>query len=166
MDVTVISAEKNEQPVLDRLMELYLHDFSEFMAVDLDETGRYGYDYLPHYWEDPDRHPLLIRVDNKLAGFALLRFEKDPADGVGEMDMAEFFVLRRYRRQNVGTLAAVKCWDLFPGNWQVRVMKSNKNAYPFWKQNIADYTNNKFDESTGEGPMKNAFIFRFPIKSD
>lgn len=164
MEVTARPAEKNEQPILENLMELYLHDFSEFIDIDVSDEGRYGYQYLQLYWEDPDRHPFLIRVDEKLAGFALLRLEKDPANGLPQMDMTEFFILRRHRRLKIGSAAAVILWDLFPGHWQVRVMKSNKNAYPFWKQNIASYTDNHFDEADGEGPMANATVFRFDMK--
>jgi predicted acetyltransferase len=54
-------------------MQLYLYDFSEMCGDDCDERGLFEYEYLPRYWIEPERHPFLIRVDGKLAGFALVR---------------------------------------------------------------------------------------------
>ncbi len=36
-------------------------------------NGLYDYMYLDHYWTEEGRHPFFIRVDGKLAGFALVR---------------------------------------------------------------------------------------------
>lgn len=166
MEVTVSCAMKHEQPVLEHLMELYLHDFSEFEPLEIGEDGVFRYAYLPHYWEDPNRHPFLIKLNGKLAGFALLRFEIDPANGLGQMDMTEFFVLRRYRRQKVGSQAAIMLWDAFPGQWQVKVLKSNKKAYPFWEKIISDYTDNRYQEKQGEGPGDRVTVFYFQSVSD
>ena len=55
MDVRVISAKKSQAPVLTNLMQLYLHDFSEFSGETTNPDGRYEYPYLEHYWADPDR---------------------------------------------------------------------------------------------------------------
>lgn len=166
MEISVTSAKKKEEPIVRNLINLYLHDFSEFMAIEPDEDGSFAYSYLPQYWGDPNRYPFLIRGDGKLAGFALLQFEPDPMGGSGQMDMTEFFVLRGYRRKKTGVQAAFKLWDLFPGRWQVRVMKSNVNAYPFWQQSISEYTSNDFQEHQGEGPMVNAFVFQFQSRSE
>src|SRR5204862_2827993 len=83
-----------ERDVVARLLELYAHDFSERNGVDVRDDGTYGYRYLDAYWTEPDRHPLLFRVDGRLAGLALVRTGPP-------IDMAEFFVLRKYRRGGV-----------------------------------------------------------------
>jgi predicted acetyltransferase len=47
---------------------LYAHDFSEFHEIELGADGRFGYKHLPLYWREPNRRPLLVKVDGKLAG--------------------------------------------------------------------------------------------------
>ncbi|HLJ51311.1 MAG TPA: GNAT family N-acetyltransferase [Bryobacteraceae bacterium] len=134
--IELIRATPAQEPILANLIELYAHDFSEFHAIDLGEDGRYGYKQLPLYWIEADRHPFLIRVDGKLAGFVLVKRESDSA----AWDMAEFFVARAYRRRGIGIEAAHEVWRRFPGPWQVRVMEANRSGYPFWERAIAAFT--------------------------
>ena len=45
------------------------------------------------------------------------------------LDVAEFFVLRRYRRSGVGRSAAFLIWKHFPGTWTVRrVRRESRGA--------------------------------------
>jgi predicted acetyltransferase len=125
MLVEVIEAGLSDKPVLRNLLELYQHDFSAFDDIDVDAHGLYNYRYLDHYWTETDRHPLLFRVDGRWAGFALVR-------AGAPHDMAEFFVMRKYRRRGVGTVFAREVFARFPGEWQVRQMASNPAATAFW----------------------------------
>jgi predicted acetyltransferase len=161
VNVTVRPADKSEAGILKNLLELYLHDFSEFSEVDIDEDGHFGYPFLDNYWQDPDRFPFLILVDNRLAGFALVRQETDPRSGDRITDMAEFFVLRHFRRRQVGSQAAVKLWDRFSGPWEVRVLASNRGAYPFWKDLIRRYSNEQFAEDNGRSVLGDMQKFTF-----
>jgi len=167
MSVDVRSAKQHEASILENLLQLYVHDFSEFEEIYPGADGRYAYPYLAHYWEDPGRYPFLIRVDNNLAGFALLRLDSDPVTGQQAMDVAEFFVLRTYRRHGVGARAARKLWDLFPGQWHVRVLNSNEAAYHFWKTIIGEYTNSRFSESvTDTAGRTTVFVFQSETDSE
>jgi hypothetical protein len=71
--VELIPATPEHQPLLANLLELYMHDFSEFHNLELGPDGRFGYKHLPLYWLDPDRHPFLLRQHGKLAGFVLVK---------------------------------------------------------------------------------------------
>src|SRR5579862_2852405 len=93
----VIPAALQQETILANLLELYAHDFSEFHEIELGEDGRFGYMHLPLYWREPNRHPFLVRVDGKLAGFVLV---KQTSEAV--WDMAEFFIVRGYRRRGIG----------------------------------------------------------------
>ena len=142
--VEVVDAAITDKPVVRRLLELYLHDFSEFEPADVDDHGYFGYRYLDHYWTDDDRRPLLFRVDGKWAGFALVRTG-------APHDMAEFFVMRRYRRGGVGSRAARAVFERFPGDWQVRQMAANPRATDFWRRAIPV----PFEESVNDdGPVQ------------
>jgi predicted acetyltransferase len=126
LDIEVLPATQRERPVLARLVELYRHDFSEFDAGDVDDDGHYGYRGLDAYWAEPDRHPFLFRVNGQWAGFALVRSGQPH-------HMAEFFVMRKYRRGGVGRAAAVHLFSLFPGEWEVRQARTNPAAVAFWR---------------------------------
>jgi hypothetical protein len=73
VQIEVIPATSEQRPILANLLELYAHDFSEFYDLELGADGRFGYKHLPRYWRDPDRHPFLIKVDGRLAGFVLAK---------------------------------------------------------------------------------------------
>jgi predicted acetyltransferase len=142
--VEVHVATIDDKPIVAQLLELYAHDFSEFEDADVDETGRFGYGRLDSYWTESERHPFLIRVDGKLAGVALVRAGKPH-------DMAEFFVMRKYRRGGVGRDAARAVFAKFPGEWQVRQLNSNPAATAFWRRAIPV----PFDEDANdEGPVQ------------
>ncbi|HEY2861734.1 MAG TPA: GNAT family N-acetyltransferase [Terracidiphilus sp.] len=136
----VIPASPADQPALANLIELYIHDFSEFVAVDIGEDGRFGYPNLALYFRERDHHAHLARIDGKLAGFALLRRIDDAQGQVQVWDMAEFWILRRYRRQGAGAQLARSIWNLYPGEWQVRVMEDNSPAVKFWASAISGVT--------------------------
>jgi predicted acetyltransferase len=127
--VEVVAARVRDKPIVRRLLELYLHDFSVFTGADVDARGLFGYDYLDVYWTEPDRAPFLFRVERHWCGFALVR-TGDPHD------MAEFFVMRKYRRSGVGITAAREVFARFPGRWQVRQMRANVDATTFWRRAI------------------------------
>ena len=81
MKVSVRSAKEDEKDILYNLLQLYLHDFSEFSPQETDGRGRFTYPYLDHYWQDPQRFPFIIYVERNIAGFALVRTEDDPDTG-------------------------------------------------------------------------------------
>jgi len=132
--IEVIPAPREQMPVIDNLIQLYAHDFSEFKNMDLDSNGRFQYTPLPLYWTDANRHPFLVNVDGNPVGFVLVRQE------AGVWDMAEFFVVRGCRRHGIGTAVAHDVWKRFPGLWEVRVMQANQTALEFWARAISGFT--------------------------
>ena len=59
----LIRAGAEHQSALGNLLELYIHDFSELVPIDVADDGRYGYKSLPLYWSDNSLLPLLARLD-------------------------------------------------------------------------------------------------------
>jgi predicted acetyltransferase len=138
--VEVVSAAPEQQAVIANLLELYAYELSEAADLHVGSDGRYGYQSLPLYWKDKSRAPFLVKVDGHLGGFVLVsqgsRITHDPE----VWDMAEFFVLRRYRRLGVGTKIAQEIWRRFPGRWEVRVLETNQPAVTFWQAAITSFT--------------------------
>jgi predicted acetyltransferase len=127
---------REQSSILANLLELYAHDFSGFHPLEIGPDGRFGYKSLPLYWSEPNRHPFLIRFHGKLAGLALVKRGSEISDSQEVWDMAEFFILRGWRRHRLGTLAAQAVWRRFLGPWEVRVMQSNPSAILFWTRAI------------------------------
>ena len=165
-NIEIIPALLEQKPILANLLELYSHDFCEFTHLEIGPDGRFGYRDLDLYWTDPDRLPFLLYVDNRLAGFALINaFHRDGIDAV-VWDMTEFFILRGYRGQGVGTEAAHQAWRRFPGHWEVRVMATNEPAYRFWYRTIESFAGDDFLEARFHQAGKNGRRFSFASKAD
>ena len=164
-EVLITLAKVEEKSILRHLLELYQHDLSSLDGADLDAYGLYNYPYLDHYWTEAGRFPFLFRVVGKLAGFALVRrssffpefevgagHENSPQMGSNVlalphcMQMAEFCVLRKYRRQGVGRQAATWLFQKFPGRWEVPELKGNLAGNAFWRSVIHEFTGGSFEE--------------------
>ena len=137
--IEVIPATRDQQPILANLLELYAHDFSEFNDLELGADGRFGYKHLPLYWLEPNRHPFLVKVNGKMAGLVLVKRGSEISANGMIWDMAEFFVVRAYRRRGIGANIARQVWRRFPGLWEVRVMESNHSAHQFWERTISAF---------------------------
>jgi hypothetical protein len=108
----LIRASAEHQAALGNLLELYMHDFSELVPLDVGDDGRYGYKSLPLFWSDNSRLPFLARLDGKLVGFVLITQSSEPSGDGDAWDMAEFFVLRRYRHRGIGPDSPRKCGSI------------------------------------------------------
>jgi predicted acetyltransferase len=160
-DIAVTEAEPHEKAVLGNLLQFYMYDFTEFVDLVLDDSGCFRVSaHFDRYWSEPDRHPFLIRARGRLAGFALVH-QLEP----GVHSIAEFFVLRTFRRRAVGKTAAFVLFDRFPGEWHVAQEETNIPAQRFWTTIIAEYTGGDFQRAVSlrdpSGPKQ---IFRSRIR--
>jgi predicted acetyltransferase len=159
MEVRLVQAEQAEEATLRNLMQLYAHDWSEILPLDVGETGRFDVHGLDAGWEGTTRVPFFFRADGRLAGFALIDRRSRLRDDAEVWDMAEFFVLRRYRRAGVGTTAAHALFAGHPGRWEVRQRAANTTAVAFWRKAIGAYTSGSFteelqDDDRWRGPVQ------------
>lgn len=159
MNVDLHIPSRTERGLIRRMMELYLHDFSEFDGTDLDEHGQFGYGDLDYFWFEPTHAAFLVKVNDKLAGFVLVDNEVVLDDS--ERSITEFFILRKYRRQGVGQQVATAVFDKFPAKWEVRVITENVPAQKFWRQIIGTYTHNQFEETTLDNDDWQGPVFSF-----
>ncbi|WP_421384893.1 GNAT family N-acetyltransferase [Bacillus salacetis] len=150
MDVKLIKATSDDKEAIKNLMQYYFYDFSEFNDADVLNNGQFGeYPYLDHYWKEPARHPYLITVNDKYAGFVLVRNIEE--EGKRYNSIAEFFVLKKYRRSGLGRTAAFQIFDLFKGEWEVTQIERNQPARTFWRKAINEYTNGNWKERECDG---------------
>jgi predicted acetyltransferase len=125
--VQLVQVREHHKPVLERLLQLYLHDFSEVRPLTLTPHGTFPYRYLDHYFVEAGRDALFIVAGDQIAGFALMRRLDD-----GTNQVAEFFVLRGHRRHGVGRAAARALFRRYPGRWSLEYDHANAPAGRFW----------------------------------
>ena len=157
MKIVIESIPVEQKPVLARMLELYQYDFTEFTSDDLNADGCFGYKYLDAYWIEEGRYPFFIRVDGRLAGFALVRSCAEYNALEHPHNIAEFFVMKKYRRCGIGKTAAMELFDRFPGGWEVSVLRNNLPAKRFWEAAVAAYTGGRYAAFTAA--EKEGFTF-------
>jgi predicted acetyltransferase len=126
----VVPADPSDRETVERLVQLYLYDMAADNPFAIQDDGTYQYDLLDQFW----RHPYLIRVASELAGFALV-INGCPISGRNPCwFMAEFFVLRPFRRCSVGTGAFQALLDRHKGDWHIASKTTNIAAGQFWSR--------------------------------
>ena len=147
-DVRLERATPDMRGLLAQLLELYSHDLSDVFGLDVGDDGRFGYPKLDEYWASPrTHHAFVFRYRARVAGFALVTRGSPLSGDPSCLDMAEFFILRRYWRIGVGRLAACALWATLPGCWTVRVSEANAPAMAFWESVVRHTGNNCTEES-------------------
>jgi len=136
MDVDLHLVGAEDKPVIANLLQLYLHDFSEFEPRELSTHGTFDYAWLDSYFTAAaDREAYLIAVAGRPVGFALARSDEDGDDGA--WNVSEFFVARAHRRQGVAAQAAHQLFQRHPGPWTLSYLTDNHPASRFWP-NLVD----------------------------
>jgi predicted acetyltransferase len=146
MSVQCTPAGPDDHQRLLALLQLYAYDFSEVLPLEVAEDGRFLAPSVTASLTDPGNHAFLIRVDSKLAGFALVQPRSYLTGDTSVFDMAELFVMRRHRRCGVGEHVASWLFDRFRGLWEVRQKAENQAATAFWRRTIGRYTDGQFEE--------------------
>lgn len=165
-EITIERAGADDTKLLENLLQLYIHDLSEIFAVKMGGDGRYAYEKLPLFLSDTETHrAFLIRCGGEIAGFAMVARGSPATDRADDLDLAEFFILRAYRRTNVGRRAAQLLWTELNGRWVVRVSEANRNALPFWEKVVEQFTCGAFARSEFHGKTSMFRVFTFDSRS-
>jgi predicted acetyltransferase len=164
-DVAIDRAKPEEQPLLAGMLQFYFYDFSEMEPdgspdMEFDPQGQFGaYLYLPDYWREAGRIPLIIRRGGHPVGFALLNQHSHRDGAHVERNMAEFFVARKHRRHGVASQALRLILAAYPGRWEVAVVARNKGGLAFWPRaieaapNVSDIVRHEGDGQHWTGPI-------------
>ena len=110
----------------------------------------FRFPYLDRYWTEAERYPFISQVDGNLAGFALVRrgscFPHPSGQNVKGMIIAEFFVMKKFRREGIGTRVAIDLFNRFPGRWEVAQVVNNHSGQVFWRSVIGEYCKRNYEE--------------------
>ncbi len=138
--------------IIEAIAQYYEYDMSRYCGHlpgwEFPKSGNY---YSPKlrqglksYFNQKERYPFLIRVDDRPAGFVMVN--KVGTHPHVDWNMGEFFVLAPYQRRKVGQTIALQVFKQFKGEWEVAVIPDNKGALHFWKPLIAEFSNGKFSQ--------------------
>lgn len=173
MEIELVLANNESGNIIKNLYPLYLYDLSEIYGNIPNEYGIYEDEpiktleeqyHLQDIWfQKPELlFPFIIFADKKPAGFALVSTgEYSPKDI--DYYLYEFFLLRPYRRKDIGEISAKQVFDKFQGKWQLHTnpTSSNKKAQSFWNKTINNYTSGNFESVCGPTFDGEKLIFRF-----
>lgn len=149
MQITIDAASMELMPVIQNMARFYAYDLSkscgfyELFDWSFPKNGLYEALDLSKYWL-PNCYPFIIRVDDELAGFALI--DKHGSTSTVDWNMGEFFIVGKFQGKGIGRQVAISLFNKFPGKWEIMQMPPNLPAIQFWKSVIADYTENNFSE--------------------
>ena len=116
---------------LARLLQLYIHEWSELVPVEIGLDARFRYDKLPRY-RDRESHMALLIVEpiaGRPLGFALAM-----RDDQQRWHVEEFFVIAGARGRRIGAIAAQALFARHPGPWTLTVREENPDALAFWRR--------------------------------
>ncbi|WP_344662049.1 GNAT family N-acetyltransferase [Catenulispora subtropica] len=165
MDVGLLAVAPVDKPVIANLLQLYLHDFSEYEPRELSPQGTFEYSWLDSYFTTPGREAYLITVADRPAGFALTRCDVDGDDGA--WNVSEFFVVRGHRRQGVAAQAARLLFQRHPGPWTLSYLLANTPASRFWPKLVSAVAHGPVSHHEQRPPEVPAprIRLRFPISA-
>ena len=145
--------------IIYNLMQLYTYELSFFedetTNFELLDTGLFAMSkYLELYWKEDKRHPYILKCNGELAGFVLQRYNENNYN-----EIAEFFVLNKYRKLGAGTFMANEIFKKFKGKWEIRTLLKNKRAQEFWRKIVKEVSNGDYREQLIRNNSRYAFYF-------
>jgi predicted acetyltransferase len=164
VNIALVPIASADAPTLSNLLELYAHDFSEYVPLELRPNGRFELLLGREWWEADDHYPFFVHVENKLAGFALVRRGSRVTDAANVMDVAEFFVVRGARRRGIGLEVVRELFRVFPGLWEARVRPGNAQALAFWPRAFAACSEQPVERANFEKAGVSWEVFRAHAK--
>lgn len=134
--------EHSDGRLLAALFQFYVYDFSEFEHQDsgrlaLNAAGSFDVE-IPQvdHWMSPGRYGYIIGAAGRPAGFALINAVSPTGRDI-DYNMSEFFIARKYRRQNFGTRAVHDIFARHRGRWEIGAIQPNVAARAFWPKAIS-----------------------------
>jgi predicted acetyltransferase len=111
---------------LGRLLQLYMHEWSDKVPIPLGADALYVYPHLDRFAGEA-HECVLFFADTRLVGLALAF-----GDDRGTWHVEEMFVVAGERSRGVGAAAFAALTALRPGRWTLTVRPENPRALAFW----------------------------------
>lgn len=133
-DVTLelVPTDLEQMPLIRNLYQFYAYESSDWEQEDVEVDGRFYIhdEHLLRYWQEPGWSAQLLLVDGFIAGFLLI--ERSELPGVDALELADLFILKKYRRRGIGRALATQVLMSGEDNWLVRFYGQDETAVAFW----------------------------------
>lgn len=139
MNIKLVPVKKTEIKILEKLLQLYLHDISSYFPIDFDSSnGNYVYDSLDKYFNNSNNNAYFIKTEDTIVGFILV--DKDTDLYV----LQEMFILNNYKNKGVGQKVVISLFNQNRGKWIIKSLPCSPLAERFWKKVISNYMDNNY----------------------
>ena len=135
-------AAEPEFAAIENMMQFYMHDFSEWLPLPLENNGLFAVRPKAEYLARPGTLPYLILAGEELAGFAVIDDEVHQRES--DYTLGYFFIARRFRGQGAGQAIVEELVRSFPGTWEIFHLKENLGAAQFWKKVVPRLSSGQF----------------------
>lgn len=98
LNISLYKASINDKALLDNLLQLYLHDLSEFIPIEVGPNGKYEQSISAQYVSSFEKTALIIHAEYHIIGFVLI----EPVGN--ELKVNDLFVLNMWRGKGVGSV--------------------------------------------------------------
>ncbi|MGE8362769.1 GNAT family N-acetyltransferase [Pseudomonas sp.] len=138
MTIELIQTGPEQAELIRNLYQFYAYESSDWEQEDVEADGRF-YIHEPHferYWQEPLWSANLVLVDGFIAGFLLI--EQSELPGVDALELADLFLLKKYRRRGIGKTLALQVLTEGSTAWLVRFYDQDQAAQAFWEAVLED----------------------------
>ena len=137
MHIELLPTSIDQLSLIANLYQYYAYESSDWEQEDVEADGRF-YIHQPHlerYWSEPDWSAQLILADGFIAGFVLV--ERSELPGIDAFELADLFILKKYRRQGIGRAVALQLLG-GEGDWLMRCYAQDMPAVAFCNAVLAE----------------------------
>ena len=143
--IEIIPTTMEDYPLVENMAKFYLYDMSKdcdfiLQKWNIFETPHCTSIPIKRYFEKPNRKAYLVKVNNLLAGFILLRKSGNT------MYIGEFFIISKFQGKNIANQVAYRVFQTYQGEWELSVIPENIRALNFWRKTIHSFTNGAYIE--------------------
>lgn len=157
MDALIELVPAANKAVFARYFQDYLREHAGFTGK-TPVDGVFRYPWFDLYWREPDkRWAFWMRKGDDVVAIALVRI--DQADG--RYEMAEFYVVDRFRGQGRSDRFTKDVISRFKGSWKLNQVKRNGRAVAFWRRVlgvIGDYEEGPLMREAGIERIEQRFV--------
>ncbi|WP_314383514.1 GNAT family N-acetyltransferase [Pseudomonas brenneri] len=131
--VELIQTGPEQAELIRNLYQFYAYESSDWEQEDVEADGRFYIheEHLSRYWQDPQWSANLLLVDGYIAGFLLI--ERSELAGINALELADLFILKRYRRKGIGRAMATQVLTSGEADWLVRFYDQDEASQAFWR---------------------------------
>ncbi|WP_342622426.1 GNAT family N-acetyltransferase [Pseudomonas alkylphenolica] len=131
--VELLQTGPDQAELIRNLYQFYAYESSDWEQEDVEVDGRFYIheEHLIRYWQEPQWSANLILVDGFIAGFLLI--ERSEFAALNALELADLFILKRYRRKGIGRAIASQVLTSGESDWLVRFYDQDETAQAFWR---------------------------------